>query len=325
LTRSTLRNHIAAEIRDDVVKSAWNTLCDSYEGGQSDPEVLRQELFDALAPNAASGLSLSSYHIAELLLSGTEKLTALILRSGKTGSDDLSDEDLSSSFTVPVLLHEHNAAVGSRARALAESVGLGGHFQKTLWCGGTTHDLGKADPRCQRLLRAGDNATLPGQPLAKGLRRVRPVRVQDSERHEAYSVALLRKHPILLGNVPDPDLALYLAGVHHGRGRPIMPSRRDEGTSFTIAWGDRHLQFDGAPRLGDLGSGWPSLFWRLNQQYGPWGLAYLEALLRLADHLQSRDEMRKRNNHGRTNTPARTHRFSSARRAGRLRSAASRS
>jgi CRISPR-associated endonuclease/helicase Cas3 len=123
------------------------------------------------------------------------------------------------------------------------------------------------------------------------LRHVGLTRVELPERHEAYSVALLKAYPDLLNEAPDPELALYLVGTHHGRGRAMMPDRFDEGTQFEVVIDRQALRFNGAPCLGALGSGWPSLFWRLKERYGAWGLAYLEAMLRLADQLQSRAEL----------------------------------
>jgi CRISPR-associated endonuclease/helicase Cas3 len=70
-----------------------------------------------------------------------------------------------------------------------------------------------------------------------------------------------------------------------------MPMRPDDGVQFTVPFEQTVLEFDGVPELAGLGSGWPSLFWRLVRRYGPWGLAYLESVVRLADHMQSRQEL----------------------------------
>src|SRR5690606_38434933 len=161
----------------------------------------------------------------------------------------------------------------------------------TIGVAGDLHDIGKADPRFQTLLRAGDRETLAGELLAKGLRRVGSVRGESSERHEAYSVAFLRAYPQLLEGSTDPELAMYLVGTHHGRGRALMPDRLDDGSAFSVEIGEKTYEFNGVPELGAVGSGWPSLFWRLNRRYGPWGLAYLESLLRLADQLRSAEEL----------------------------------
>jgi CRISPR-associated endonuclease/helicase Cas3 len=162
-------------------------------------------------------------------------------------------------------------------------------------CAGDLHDLGKADPRFQRLLRAGDNVTSFGELLAKGLRRKHYQHVELGERHEAYSVAMLRCFPKLLIPAPDAELALYLVGTHHGRGRAMMPFKDDDGTRFRVKVANGEtLEYEGIPLLGELGSKWPVLFWKLVKRYGPWGLAYLESVLRLADHLQSRDEIKNR-------------------------------
>jgi CRISPR-associated endonuclease/helicase Cas3 len=220
-------------------------------------------------------------------------LFALVISADRVCQGDISDEDLSSSQTVPVPLDEHNAGVGERARFLAAAVGLNERHIRTLERAGRLHDLGKADPRFQGLLRGGDYTTFEGRLLAKGLRRIRAGRSEPNERHEAYSVAFLKKHPELLSSAPDPELALYLIGTHHGRGRALMPDCHDEGTVLKLDVEGATYAFEGAPRLGAIGSDWAQLFWKLNRRYGPWGLAYLEAVLRCADQLRSEDELQR--------------------------------
>ena len=287
ITPHTLQQLLGLE-REEEIEAVWSSLCAAHEAEAPAPAELWKLLIETLDGTNIDGFSPPD----ECLVTKQGALHALVLRGDKPGFDDISDEDLSSSRTVPVPLESHNAGVGQRARELAQKVGLAEQVE-TLGCAGDTHDLGKADPRFQRLLRAGDDETLPGVILGKGLRRVCSAREEPAERHEAYSVAVLRAYPKLLATVPDPELALYLVGVHHGRGRALMPFVQDDGTCFIAPVGGQSLQFNGVPELGKLGSGWPQLFWTLNKRYGPWGLAYLEALLRLADCLQSGAELKK--------------------------------
>jgi CRISPR-associated endonuclease/helicase Cas3 len=227
----------------------------------------------------------------ETLARNDGSLFAVVLRDGIAGDEDISDEDISSSRTVRILLNDHNAGVGSRARRLATLVGLDADQCETLGCAGDVHDVGKADPRFQRLLGMRQESASIGDLLAKGTRRSRSNASEQGERHEAYSVALIRKYPTLLAGAKDKDLATYLIGTHHGRGRGLMPTIADAGAYFQLTVKDEVLSFEGAPQLSALNSQWANLFWRLTKRYGAWGLAYLEAVLRLADHLQSRDEI----------------------------------
>ncbi len=275
---------------DYDVGAIWGKLASAYRDHQLNATDLLATLLDSLNLSSAD-LEWPGTPNAELLLRKDGTLYGLALRSGHPGADDLSDEGLSSSRTVLVSLDRHNKGVGQRARSLSNAVGLSESHRVTLGRAGDTHDIGKADPRFQRLLR-GSWVEEGDQLLAKGLRSSKRHKSEPSERHEAYSVAVLNSYPSLLDGIEDTDLATFLVGSHHGRGRPWMPDRADEGTAFALEFEGIKLAYDGTPQLGALEAGWPSLYWRLIQRYGPWGLAYMEAVLRLADHLQSRDEIK---------------------------------
>jgi CRISPR-associated endonuclease/helicase Cas3 len=87
------------------------------------------------------------------------------------------------------------------------------------------------------------------------------------------------------------DLVLHLIASHHGRCRPLAPPILDPNAdcvSFSEISICKEDRFEGAPH--QLGSGVVDRFWKLTRNYGWWGLAYLEALLRMADWRASEKE-----------------------------------
>jgi CRISPR-associated endonuclease/helicase Cas3 len=166
------------------------------------------------------------------------------------------------------------------------------------------HDLGKADPRFQALLQGGSRkheGLLAKSAMNAADRRARQTAQKLAEypqgqRHECYSVALLRHYPQLLAGLADPELAQYLAGSHHGHGRPYMPVIEDGGTEIDFAFGGQNLQLTGEHGLEKLDSGWVELFWRMVRRYGYWGLAFLETIVRLADQQRSEWESKNEQN-----------------------------
>jgi CRISPR-associated endonuclease/helicase Cas3 len=113
-------------------------------------------------------------------------------------------------------------------------------------------------------------------------------------RHEFVSVALLRSHrdDLLEGlGEGERELVEYLVGTHHGRGRPFVPVTEETSPDpVTLDWDGRTLSASPDHSLWKLGSGWTDLFWKVVRRHGHWGLAYLEAVLVLADQARSREE-----------------------------------
>lgn len=243
------------------------------------------------------------------LLTAQQRVPTSALRDwALRGVWDFTDEDDTASLTEQVPLVDHCAGVERIARQLAHHCGLPDPLVNDLALAARYHDIGKSDLRFQTLLRGGDEsaAAMADVLLAKSgkieptnrgvyLRARRQAGCPQGWRHEVLSVNLLETNGQAISSASDSDLALYLIGSHHGRGRPFLPVVNDaqppevsldfNGCLFRVT--AEHLL---ERPLHRLDSGWTDRFWRLVHRYGYWGLAYLEAILRLADHTRSRQE-----------------------------------
>jgi CRISPR-associated endonuclease/helicase Cas3 len=208
------------------------------------------------------------------------------------------EEDDHSASGGPVSLDAHSDDVARFASAFAKE--LVPAFAADLELTGRFHDAGKADMRFQALLRACTvlEASLTGELLAKsdGL-PARPSerrRIQSragypqGARHELVSTRLLES-ATALASAHDRELVLHLIASHHGWCRPFAPvCDEQENASVTITLHDITLTTPAATGLERCDSGVAERFWRLVRRYGWWGVAYLEAVFRLADHTASR-------------------------------------
>jgi CRISPR-associated endonuclease/helicase Cas3 len=226
---------------------------------------------------------------------------------GDGGVDAITDRDDSSRIGVDVGLVDHLANVESKAQSFARAAGLDDHLTKLVTLAARLHDLGKVDPRFQADLR-GTNTLLARDPALASLlqskwpplaksKRIGFVRgpraTPERFRHEALSVALAAKYPeVTVLDDDDRDLVLWLIGTHHGHGRPFFPPCFDPqpATIGEVRIDNLILRVraDEAPLR--LDQGWFERAARLCQRYGPWELARLEAILRLADHAASAEE-----------------------------------
>ena len=208
----------------------------------------------------------------------------------------LDDSDEANSFTATgVSLSRHLEGVGERVGHIAERLRLPLEIAEDLRLAGRLHDLGKVDSRFQFQLVGGDPVELAmrhGEPLAKSLPGARRVAGYPAGmRHEIASVAMIESNADVLDLAHDKDLVLHLVGTHHGWGRPLPPIIDDPNPqALSYAWDGHLLTASSDLAGGSLAVDMADRFWRLVERYGYHGLAWLEAVLRLADHRQSEEE-----------------------------------
>ncbi len=222
-------------------------------------------------------------------------------------SPDTTTEDDDSSFIErEVTLRRHSADVERWVRQFAANLGLDPAIESDIALAARLHDLGKADPRFQRWLVDGNpfRASLLTEPLAKsaGSGRDRASRERARRRagyprgyrHELLSVAMAQNSQALLGAAHDPDLVLHLVGSHHGWCRPLAPPE-DHPDDAIVSYDFDGTRWEGTTRhrLASVDSGVADRYWRLTERYGWWGLAWMEAIVRLADHRASEEEVRQ--------------------------------
>jgi len=207
-------------------------------------------------------------------------------------------DDLTSSSDVEVTLQSHLADVAVMAGQFATRC-LPPPLHPVLQQASRMHDLGKADWRFQVMLHRGSEieAYRTARLLAKSTdvprsqvaaaRARRLSGLPEGWRHEMLSLQLAERAAV---DSEQRDLLLHLIASHHGHARPFAPviSDPDPGAVDLSTLPGAPAGLDAAARATlvpshRLDSGVPERFWRLTRRYGWWGLAYLEASLRLAD------------------------------------------
>jgi CRISPR-associated endonuclease/helicase Cas3 len=183
--------------------------------------------------------------------------------------DDAATED-DRSASRPQFLDEHQSWAESRAREIATRLGLNKEYVEMLAAAARLHDEGKRAKCWQRAFKAPASAD-----YAKTEGPINYL-LLDGYRHEFGSLPRAERDE-RVKQLPEDlrELALHIVAAHHGFGRPII------GTSGCE---------DAPPSLLQQRAREVALrFARLQRRWGPWGLAWWEALLRAADHQASRE------------------------------------
>lgn len=161
-----------------------------------------------------------------------------------------------SASTRPQLLSDHHDAVREAAESIVRGLGLSDDLADAVVRAAEHHDLGKSHRHWQACMHCHGSEI-----FAKTTSRRRPLDL-GGFRHEFESV---RQIADALGGHRERDLVLHLIAAHHGWARPCFrPNASIDATDE-----DHRLVM--------------ARYASLQKRFGPWGLAWLEGLLRGAD------------------------------------------
>ena len=235
--------------------------------------------------------------------------------SAPSADEEGHDEDPRSTAGRPVLLRDHLDHVAAEAESLCNALAVDSESCAVIVRAARWHDLGKAHEVFQDTMHRGlvqtDTAGdgLLAKTVKKNLRHRRPY-----FRHELASALALLNHEHWSR---DADLVAYLIAAHHGKvrmnlralPRECAPQNEQTGARFARGvWeGDELPPLDlgtdeywpGGPlTLSIMELGWDEITresWTertrdLLAHFGPFRLAWMEAILRLADWRASAKE-----------------------------------
>jgi CRISPR-associated endonuclease/helicase Cas3 len=221
-------------------------------------------------------------------------------------TDEGDDDRSRTTREQPISLNDHTQHVRDETVRTVKALPLD-ELEDAYRLAADWHDLGKADERFQAMLRRTDRTDawllsglntallaksdgLPQTPQQRQRARER-AGLPEGFRHEMLSVQIVEQSDLREKAGECIDFLLHLIASHHGYARPFAPVVIDpEYPEVTV---------EGITLTGDqrkacpphrIDSGIAERFWDLTHRYGWWGLAYLEAVLRLADQQASADE-----------------------------------
>ena len=295
----------AAEAVEQLISTIETDIKDEDIDQLRYRDILRRVA--ASFPERGTGSDLPHERVLRSLASGVrltvldqattgDGVLALLSRRGVSWNDDASVAGTSvTSESRSMTLAVHQKAVGIRAAQFASNLGLPDPVVRAVRFAAEHHDEGKRDRRFQIMLHRGDQwmAHAVSEPLAKsGMDPADRAAFRLAQRLSGYPSGM--RHEALSARVAafvlehdkedlaiDADLVRHLIASHHGYSRPLLPPIADPGPV------EVEFQLNGTlvKLVTDETVDWdsPERFVFLGRNYGRWGLALLEAVVRLAD------------------------------------------
>ncbi|HEY5208484.1 MAG TPA: type I-U CRISPR-associated helicase/endonuclease Cas3 [Stellaceae bacterium] len=186
------------------------------------------------------------------------------------------------------LLADHQSCAGEKADKLATALSVPKTFADALIIAARLHDEGKRAENWQLAFSAPRKRNQHGEweIFAKTEGPFRR-KFLHRYRHEFGSLPLAEENEAFKALPCEmQELVLHLVAAHHGFARPVISTQGCEDASPSA--------------LEDRAREVALRFARLQKRWGPWGLAWWEALLRAADQQASRDNDQPSENGGTT-------------------------
>ena len=255
---------------DDPEEHPWTFKVEALPEGEGDRRPGEREDSEGRSVDASDGWR--DVLRAPLGVSPEGEPVSCLIVSKRRGEGE--SEDARAVARKAQRLDEHQRWAEEEAERIADKLGLGQADKAMLAAAARHHDDGKGDPRWQRAFNAPSDWRKFG-PYAKTVSSPNQL-LLNGFRHEFKSALDAERNGLDGIDRADArfELALHLIAAHHGRARPAIgvggyddmpPSQAEAGASAVAG-----------------------RFARLQKRWGPWGLAWWEALLRAADQAASK-------------------------------------
>ncbi len=237
--------------------------------------------------------------------------------SNKSSASDTSIEAEPDSKTVFVNLNDHLKHVASEAKLLCDELGINNNYRDQIIDASAWHDLGKAHEEFQSRLVTNDPDENPRPDVLLAKAPKYNQRTEQNRRYFRHELASALAYLSQNNWSREADLVAYMIAAHHGKVRmniqtlPFEISNPQKLENRRIArgliegdilptldlphgktWVEKSLTLS-IMELGEhpeTGASWTARTQSLLIRFGPFQLAWMEALVRIADWRASRNE-----------------------------------